>query len=106
MERTEPNGVGSERRLDIGDPVVQRAAHTPAMGIWHEHEATDTGVQQALNELLRGRVVEWMPEVRPEIGPNGLEEPCGHQVSMDIDDRVGRRQFPLRFSSQGCYDRR
>jgi len=41
-------------------------------------------------ELLDRLVVARMPEVSTEVGPNGLEQPLGHQVGMDVDDRIRR----------------
>ena len=60
------------------------------MRIRHEDKATDTRIQHALNELLRRRVVARLPQVRTKMRPNSLKKPFGHQMGMDIDDRVER----------------
>ena len=90
VEGAKADAVRRERGLDVGHPVVQRTTHVGAVGVRHEHEAAHAGVEQRFDQLLDRLVVARMPEVGTEVGPNGLEQPLGHQVGMDVDDRIRR----------------
>src|SRR5579859_776447 len=86
MKRAEANRVRSKRRLHIGHPVIQRAAHVGTVGIRHEHKAPHTAGEQGSDELVNRCVVERMPQMRPEIGAHRLKQPLWHQMRVHVDE--------------------
>ena len=92
MERSEADGVRRKRRLDVGHPVVQRATHPRAMGVRHEHKAAHPAGEQGLDKFFDRALVVGAPQMRVEIRPHGLEQPFGHEVRMDVDQRKRKRR--------------
>ena len=92
MERAEADGVRRKRRLDVGHPVVERAAHALAMGVGHEHEAAHSAGEQRLDQLFDWPLVVRAPQMGAKVRPHGLEEPLGHEVRVDVDQRKRKRR--------------